>query len=306
MDQNSPDFYIETTKESLENTEKFIKIVQEKSNGLAIPIITPRFAPTCSEELMKGLSILMKKYNVPIQTHISENKAEIQWVKDLFPNQKYYTDVYDECGLADNALLGHGIYLSNDELKTIKKKSASVCHCPLSNFVLGSGALDIRRLLKEEIKVGLGTDCSGGYAPSLLNAMRNAIISSHTRNFINRDAKEIEEEIKNILDSKSLLKHDDTNPLSYKESFYLATLGGADVVGLKDKIGNFEVNKEFDALLIDVDVKNGPFDSFLDMEEDKEKIDLDWLEKSFQRFIFLGDDRNIVKIFVRGKLVKQL
>jgi guanine deaminase len=252
---------------------------------------------------MKGLSNLVKKYNVPIQTHISENKAEIQWVKELFPKQKYYFDVYDECGLGENALLGHGIYLSNEELKNMKKKNASVCHCPLSNFVISSGALDIRRLIKEEVKVGLGTDCSGGYAPSILNSIRNAIISSHTRNFINRDEKQIEDEIKNILDEKSLLKHDDSNPLSYKEAFYLGTLGGADVVGLKDKIGNFEVNKELDALLIDVDVKNGPFDSFFDMFDEKEG-ELDWFEKSFQRFIFLGDDRNIVNVFVNGKCVK--
>lgn len=299
MDQNSPDDYIEKTQESIEKTKEFVEKVLEKSDGLIQPIITPRFAPTCSLDLMKGISKIARDYKVPIQTHLSENKAECQWVKELFPNHKSYTDVYDDCGLlTDKTILAHGIWLSKDELNTIKKRGSSISHCPLSNYTIDSGCLNVRRLLKNEIKTSLGTDCSGGYSTSMLCCIRNTINCSHSISFMLRDEKDLDLEIQNILDKKSKLDVPEYSPLSYHEAFYLATMGGAESLGMQDLIGNFKIEKDFDALLIDVDVKDSAFDSFIDEFKGDDKY-----SSIFQRFLLLGDDRNILNVFIKGKKV---
>jgi guanine deaminase len=296
MDRNSPDTYIEKTHESLIATEDFIKQVLSESEGLTTPIITPRFAPTCTNELMKGLGDLSEKYKVPIQTHLSENKAELMWVSELHPDQKTYTDVYNSVGLlTERTILGHSIFLSQKELELIKAKKSSLSHCPLSNFTLGSGLMDMRRILKNEIKVSLGTDCSGGYSTSMLSSIRNAIISSHCVHIHHRDEKSIEKEVEKIHDKKTTISLEEFKPLEFYESFYLATAGGAECLGLKDTVGNFENGKEFDALLIDVSAKDTPIDAFI-----KDDLNEEAYREMFQRFLFNGDDRNIVQIFVRG------
>lgn len=299
MDQNSPDDYIEKTEESIEKTKEFVEKVIQKSDGLTYPIITPRFAPTCSLDLMKGIAKIAKDYSILIQTHISENKSECQWVKELFPNHKSYTDVYDDCGLLTNkTILAHGIWLSKDELEIIKTRGSSISHCPLSNYTIDSGCLNVRRLLKNQVKISMGTDCSGGYSTSMLNSIRESINCSHSISFMLRDEKDIEKEVSNIKENKSILSVQDYTPLSYHEAFYLATMGGAHSLGLDQVIGNFEKDKDFDALIIDVDTKDSPFDSFINEFNDEDKY-----LNMFQRFLLLGDDRNIIQVFIKGKKV---
>lgn len=278
MDANSPQDYIENTDESIADTEKFIKHV--KSSELVTPVITPRFAPSCTSKLMSNLGKLAKQYNLPIQTHISENLEEVKWVKELFPNCSSYTDVYEKHGLLnDRTLLGHGIYLEKDELELIKKRGCTISHCPNSNFTLISGVAPIRKYLDMGVKVALGTDNSGGYRASMLDAMRMALAASDVVSINSKNKKDI---------------------LNLKELFYLATLGGAVSIGLGDKIGNFIVGKEFDALLVDVCAQDGPFDAFIEQEG------FDAPEILLQRFVFCGDDRNILRVFVKGREVKPI
>lgn len=230
-----------------------------------------RFAPTCTTPLMKKLGELAAKYDIPIQSHISENRDEIKWVQSIFPDSKSYADVYASHGLLNSkTIMAHGVWLGEDEIKLFVEKGAGVSHCPLSNICLTSGYMPLRHLISKGVKIGLGTDVSGGYSPSMLNAMREAI-SVSTTVYVEKDQS--------------------AKPLNHAEAFYLATLGGANLIGIGDKIGNFVVGKDFDALIVNPSAQGSPFDVF----------PFDELENVFEKFCFLGDDRNIEQVFVKGR-----
>ncbi|CAE1294218.1 E3.5.4.3 [Acanthosepion pharaonis] len=157
MDQNEGSSYKENTKESLQETERFIETVQKRKYRLITPVVTPRFALSCTEKLMKGLAQIADKYDLPIQTHINENKKEIAEVEKRFPN-KTYAETYDAMGLLKNkTILAHNIHCPHQDIKLIKKKESSVCHCPNSNTNLQSGMFWARQHLDADIKLGLGT-----------------------------------------------------------------------------------------------------------------------------------------------------
>ncbi|CAB4392869.1 unnamed protein product [Rhizophagus irregularis] len=290
MDCNSPENYIESLDNSVKSTEEFVKYVlnlekdegRENGSRLVYPIITPRFAITCTSQLMNSLGLLAKKYNMPIQSHLSENIGEINFISELFPHLPDYTTVYDHHGLLnEKTIMAHGIHLSSKELKLIKERNIGISHCPTSNFAICSGVCNVRQLLDEGIKVGLGTDLSGGYSKSILNAIRNANIAS--RVVFMASSK---------VDDKPLNKS--FPHLTLPELTYLATMGGAELVNLDKIIGNFLIGKEFDALLIDPDACQSPLDIFDDLED---------IERIFEKFIFLGDERNLKSVYVKGKKV---
>ncbi|XP_077996896.1 guanine deaminase-like [Glandiceps talaboti] len=274
MDQNTPDYCIESTDESIKETERFIKEMQKQSYGKITAVVTPRFAVGCSFKAMQELAKLAEKYDLPIQTHIAETKDECALVSKSYPNCKNYADVYYKTNLLTNrTILAHCIYMSDGELKQIKEKDAGVSHCPNSNAMLKSGILDVRDILNRGIKIGLGTDVSGGYSPSILDAIRFAVGVSKLL-AVQKESK-------------------DYVPITVAEAFRMATLGGSQVLGLEDKIGNFEIGKEFDALLIDTKCDDSPFDTFDDDYQDS-------FMDVFQKFLFLGDDRNISEVYVGG------
>lgn len=276
MDSNSPNYYVETTASSLQDTRTFIEYVKAKNNSLITPVVTPRFAISCSSALMNGLSQLANEYQLPIQTHLCENPNEIAETKSLFPNSKDYTSVYDDHNLLnERAYMAHCIHMTDDEVDMLAARNTGVSHCANSNFSLESGVSDVRRLLNKGIKVGLGTDVAGGYSPSMLDAIRSAFAATKTNKFIHRDMK------------------NDPNyvPLVPAELLFLATLGGAQVLGLEDKIGNFAQNKAFDALW--VDLKNGSLD-LMGGETMQEKV---------EKFMFNGSAQNLKHVYVQGKRV---
>lgn len=277
MDRNSPAWYVETTEESLADNEFYYKEVLKRHNHLLKPIVTPRFVPSCSSELMHGLAKQAKEADLNIQSHLSENKEEIAWVRSLHPDCASYTQVYEKHGLlTPKTVMAHCVHLSDDEVEIMRKTDAGVSHCPNSNFSLQSGVMDARKLLNAGVKVGLGTDVAGGYSVSMLNAIRQTIIASTTTLF-------------------SENKETEPNPITYKEAFFLATQGGANVLALGDVIGSFQVGKEFDALVIDPLIPDSPFDVY----------DSDTVEDVFQKFLFCGDDRNIVEVYVSGDRILQ-
>lgn len=291
MDCLSPDYYRDESAESLiADTQKTVDYIKELDSEFEIisPIVTPRFAPSCSRESLTGLSKLAKECNLPIQTHISENTGEIELVKELFPEAKNYADVYDRFGLLTNrTILAHAIHLTDEELKTIKQRESKISHCPSSNIYLTSGFARVRKLLNKGIDVGLGTDVSGGHTPSILDSARQAMGVSRMVSYV-----ENSEEAK----------------LSVEESLYLATRGGAKVVGLENKIGGFEVGMQWDAQLIgltqveDMNVSeplraaDGTIDLFQDVDNWSDKV---------AKWLFTGDDRNTLKVWVKGRLVHE-
>ncbi|XP_069122599.1 guanine deaminase-like [Argopecten irradians] len=270
MDQNSATYYIEDTVTSAQETERYINEFTRKEYTHIKPCITPRYAGNCSMELMEQLGQIARNHNLHIQTHLAETTEECDMVMNLFPGHNAYADIYSKAGLLTRkTVLAHGIHLTAEERRLIRLQQSGISHCPNSNIAIRSGLLDVRTCLDEKISVGLGTDISGGYSSSILNAMRAAICTSNTI---------------------AILKGPNYRQLDYREVFKMATIGGAEVLDMDDEIGNFEVGKEFDALVIDPAVEGGPFDVFRD----------DTIEDVFQKFVFLGDDRNISRVYVSG------
>ncbi|ODQ68603.1 Metallo-dependent hydrolase, partial [Nadsonia fulvescens var. elongata DSM 6958] len=172
MDQNTPDYYRHNSvQEAYDSDMAVINYISEidTANEFIAPIITPRFAPACSMEVMKMQSKLAKDHNLHIQTHISENPAEINWVSKLFPESENYADVYRQAGLlTKKTILAHAIHLTQKEKDVIKEHQCGISHCPISNSSITSGECHVKDLLRQNIKVGLGSDVSGGFAPSIL------------------------------------------------------------------------------------------------------------------------------------------
>ncbi|CAM0136039.1 hypothetical protein VKS41_005576 [Umbelopsis sp. WA50703] len=278
MDQNSPDYYVEETESSINDTRTFIEYVKAKNNSLLTPIVTPRFAISCTSPLLKALGDLAKEHDVPIQSHLCENLAEIEFTKSLFPDSANYTAVYDDHGLLnDRTIMAHCVHMTEEELQLLKAREAGVSHCPSSNFALQSGVCDIKKYMKRGIKCGLGSDVAGGYATSILDSMRSAFIASNTTGIIKNQYETSDEPYK-AMDAKELI--------------YLATLGGAKVVGMEDKIGNFRVGKDFDALVCDTSD---------DTSVRLFRHDTPW--DMLQKFIFMADERCLAHVYVKGRRV---
>ncbi|KTF98746.1 hypothetical protein cypCar_00014731 [Cyprinus carpio] len=286
--------YKESPRECKEETDRFIKelLKKEVNNGFILihliyyvtlvrvgvtypnvkPVVTPRFAPSCSSSLLSELGEIANNNKLHIQSHISENKEEVELVKTLFPDCKSYTDVYLKHNLlTDKTVMAHGCHLTDEELEIFRETGSAISHCPNSNISICSGMLNVRNILNHKVKLGLGTDVAGGYSPSMLDAMRRTIDTS-----------------------KALTIQDPQHKtLSFEEVFRLATLGGSEALSLDDQIGNFVVGKEFDALRVNVCVPDGPIDLF---PGECPKVIL-------EKFLNLGDDRNITEVYVAGRQV---
>lgn len=292
-------FLSEKLDESVRDNIELIEYVIGLKSDLLTPIITPRFAVACSMELMKKLAGLAEEYNLPIQSHISENLDEISFTLELYPGNKTYAEVYDKAGLlTDKCIMAHGVHLSDEEVKLFSIRGTSVSHCPNSNTNLKSGMCDVKRLIENNVRVGLGTDVSGGNRISILDSMRSALDTSHHLNFMKKQ---------NVCGTGRVLENSEKNskyePLDYKQGIFLATLGGAQALSMDDKIGNFIVGKDFDALLIDTYA--GATDKFdLPKTLTANLTDEEKFQQLLQKFIYVGDDRNITKVYVSGRQVK--
>ncbi|OTA69326.1 guanine deaminase [Hypoxylon sp. EC38] len=298
MDNLGPDYYLdESPSASLAATKATIDHIRkiDPSFDLVSPILTPRFAPACSREAMTGLGKLHSETGIPIQTHISENVNEIQLVREMFPDCENYADVYDKFGLlGEKTILAHAIHLTEEEADLIAGKKSKIAHCPCSNSALTSGEARVRWLLEKGIGVGLGTDMSGGYSPSVLEAARQAaLVSNHLAMPVGKWSDIPPEEREHA-------------KLSVEDVLHLATRGGASVVGLADKVGGFEVGKEWDAQLIGLGIVSETPDE--DDMADTGNVDIFGWEKWEERiakWVFNGDGRNVKKVWVRGRLVHE-
>ncbi|CAD6244285.1 GSCOCG00013324001-RA-CDS [Cotesia congregata] len=274
MDRVRDDDYYERTDISVDNTRKFIDDVYKLKSSLVNPVITPRFALSCSMKLLKHLGEIAKENNLLVQTHVCENTGEIEECKSLFPDCPTYMSVYEQANLLTNkTVLAHGVFLEDSELKILAKHNSSIIHCPSSNTFLRSGLCDIQRLRRNNITVGLGTDVAGGNFMCMLDVMRSALEVSNHIGFIQGDSYK---------------------PIDFVDAFYLATLGGAEALSIDSQVGNLIAGKKFDALVIDLQAKDSPLDNLKNLT----------LKEQLQRLIYSGDDRNIVNVYVEGHKVK--
>ena len=257
---NDPQTAISATKATIEHINTI-----DPEHNLITPIITPRFAPSCTSSLLSALGTLAQDQSLPIQTHISENPSECALVASRFPNSPHYAGVYDDHGLlTSRTVLAHAIHLSPAERTLIRERGSSVSHCPVSNTYISSGMCPVRELLQTGIEVGLGTDVSGGWSPSVLVAAREAVGVSRNLAAITKAQEEAEkQEVQKFkkeigeYSAEGTVKAGNNKKLgseevklSPEEALYLATLGGAKCLGLGHRIGSFEVGKSFDAQLI--------------------------------------------------------
>lgn len=253
-------------KDSLELAKKW----HNSNNGLLKYIFSPRFAASCSMKLLVKTAEVANSDGFYIQTHLAENRSEINYIKSLFPKVASNTHVFKKSNLlTDRTLLAHCLHLSQIELKIIEEANSKIIHCPTSNIFLQSGFMPYRRYKNHQIQIGLGTDIAGGYLLSIFNEMRNAIETSKIVNYLNSTHN---------------------NPiLSAEEVFWASTLGAAKILNLDSMIGNFEIGKEADFLLI----KLHPEFNFYLLNENAENI--------LMNLIYLTHTYTLEKVFVRGK-----
>ena len=269
MDRNgSPALQEGSAVVSAKNTVRWLDDTAGKYENVK-PILTPRFTPSCSDELMTRLAEIQRTYRLPVQSHLSENQSEIAWVKELCPGTSFYGEAYDQFGLFGGeqcpTIMAHCVYSSNAELSLMKERGVFIAHCPQSNTNLSSGIAPIRRYLEEGLRIGLGTDIAGGHSLSMFRAIADAIQVSKLR---------------------WRLVDDSLKPLSLEEAFYMATMGGGAFFG---KVGTFAEGYEFDALILD--------DSSL-----RHPQPLTARER-LERLIYLSDDSCITGKYVSGNKI---
>lgn len=266
MDRNSPEYLCETTEESAAETELWLADCAGKFKNIK-PIITPRFVPSCTDELMEKLSAIQKKHNLPLQSHLSENASEIEWVHELSPKSTCYGDAYARFGLFGGdcrTVMAHCVHPSDIEFALMKKNDVMVAHCPQSNMNLSSGVAPVRRYLSEGVRVALGSDVAGGADLSIFKAMADAIRASKLRW---------------ALYDKAFA------PITVTEAFFMGTKGGGAFWG---KVGSFEEGYDFDAVVInDENLNTNP--------------DYATLQQRLERVIYLSDDRNVESKYICGQ-----
>jgi guanine deaminase len=216
---------------SLLESERLCRKWHRAANGLLEYAFSPRFAVTCSEKLMRGAAELAARFEAYLQTHLAENREELEKVHHLHMTARDYTHVYEKCGLlTPHTVLGHCIHLNSREIAAIAAAQSSVAHCPSSNLFLGSGLMKLDQLLKAGINVGLGSDVAGGPELNMWQVMRAAIEVQKARTAYEPNLR----------------------PLRPSEAFFLATHGGARALGKAKTIGTLEPGKEADLIVVDL------------------------------------------------------
>jgi guanine deaminase len=199
--------------------------------------VTPRFAVSCTAELLRESAALAGSTGTWWQTHVSEDPGEIAEVARLFPEARDYVDVYDRAGgLGERSVLAHAIHLSDRELARLIETGTRVAHCPASNLFIGAGVMPLARYLEAGLVVGLGSDVSGGPDPSLFSVMRAGAYAQMARRALAGD------------EQARLIPR---APLAPLEWLRLGTLDGARALGLDDRIGSIEAGKEADLIAVD-------------------------------------------------------
>ena len=223
MDQNCPDYLSDTAETGYTDSKTLIEKWHNKDRLQYA--VTPRFAPTCSsEQLTKAGELLQEFPDVYLHTHLSENIDEVEWVKQLFPENKNYLDVYDQRKLLGRrSVFAHGLYLHDDECSRLGETNSAIVFCPSSNLFLGSGLFNLAQAQKYDVNVGFGSDIGAGTTFSMLSTINEGYKTQQLRG----------------------------DKLSPYQSFYLATLGGAIALDLEGTIGNFVKGAEADFIVLD-------------------------------------------------------
>lgn len=266
MDRNAPDYLTDTAQSSYAQSKALIERWHGK--GRLHYAVTPRFAPTSSEAQLTLAGQLLREYpDVYLQTHLSENLQEIEWVKALFPERSNYLDVYDHYQLlGERSVLAHGVHLCDAECARLAETGSAIAFCPTSNLFLGSGLFNLPQAERFDVNVGLGTDVGAGTSFSLLHTLNEAY-------------------------KVMQLQGEKLNPF---KSLYLATLGGARALRLEDRVGTLQPGTDADFVVLDYHAT--PLLSYRIAQA-----------KTFEEVLFvlmtLGDDRAVLQTYAAGRRV---
>ncbi|MFZ5690157.1 MAG: guanine deaminase [Pseudomonadota bacterium] len=268
MDRNAPDYLRDTPQRGYDESKALIAKWHDR--GRLMYAITPRFAATSSREQLAMTGALCREHpDCFMQTHVSENKREVAWVRELFPEREGYLDVYDHYALCrPRSVFGHGVYLTEAELQVMHRTGSAIAHCPTSNFFLGSGFFDISRTMRQDrpVRVGIGTDIGAGTSFSILATLNEAYKAAQLNG----------------------------HALSARHAYYLATRGTAHAMYLDDRIGSIAPGMEADIVVLDM--KSTPLIDY------RMQFAKDFDEALFIQMM-LGDDRAIQATYVAGRLV---
>lgn len=262
---------------SLLESERLCRKWHRAEEGRLEYAFSPRFAVTCSEKLMRSAAEMAARFDAYLQTHLAENREEIEKVHHLFMGARDYTHVYEQCGLlTPKTMLGHCIHLNPREVAAIAATQASVAHCPTSNLFLGSGLIKLDQLLKAGIPVGLGSDVAAGPELNMWQVMRAAIDVQKARGAYEANLR----------------------ALRTSEAFYLGTHGGARALGKAKIIGTLDAGKEADLTIIDLSAlaPYGTHNHSLDQLSTEDVVAL---------CIYRGGPHATLATYVRGSCVYQ-
>ncbi|MDR2479171.1 MAG: amidohydrolase family protein [Treponema sp.] len=276
MDRNSPDALREAdAAASLGATRQWLESCRANKGRFqnTAPILTPRFIPSCGDALMRGLAELQREFNLPVQSHLSENRREIEWVRELCPASSGYGAAYRDFGLFGGdvpTVMAHCVWSDENETALMAERQVFIAHCPQSNTNLSSGIAPARRFIEAGIPLGLGSDVAGGSHSSIFRAMADAIQVSKLR--------------------RPLLGVND-RPLSLEEAFYCGTVSGGAFFAASGcgSSGSFDAGSEFDALVINDAGIAAPFELSI--------------RDRLERVVYLSDDRHIEAKFARGRKI---
>ena len=265
MDRNCPSSLAEPLARSKSETLRWLDGCAQFNH--IKPIITPRFTPTCSDELMQWLGELAAERGLRVQSHLSENLSEIDWVQKLRPDCNQYWESYETYGLfGKNTVMGHCVYSDERERKAMQERGVVVAHCADSNINLASGIAPVRQMLNEGVRVVLGSDIAGGAQLPMLNVITMTIRASKMRRIQTGWQDEF---------------------LSVEEAYYLATTSGAQVMGAG---AGFAAGDKLHALVID----DASFAKTRPLT----------VQERFERAIYLADHSNICAVYSEGIRIK--
>ena len=264
MDMDSPDYLCETTEDSLRETETFLERYQ--SNRTAKPILTPRFAPTCTWELLKGLGALGYKYQTGVQTHLVESLWEAQQAKKLYPECGCDTGIYEQSGLLGNGPVvgAHFIFPEDEDIRIMKKYGGYAVQCPDSTNNILAGIMRTGALADEGIRIGLGSDIAGASNLGIYSQIARSVQLSKYKVFYEPEGN---------------------RTISFEEAFYMGTKEGGALFG---KTGSLEPGYAFDALVI-----GGIADRFYKLSP----------VQLLERFCYLGETKHIRARYLGGRKV---
>ena len=278
-----PDYYRDKNAtlslQSSERSLKYIRSLDFNQHELVKPVITPRFIPSCSNELLEGLGELAKKHQCHVQTHCSESDWEHHYVLDRLGMTD--TQALANFGLLSrHTVLAHSNFVNDADMQIITEYGSGIAHCPLSNGYFANSVFPLREALNKSVRVGLGTDIAGGHSASIFNACQNAVLSS----------RQLESGVDVSVEPDKRAKPE--TRINFIEAFYLATVGGAEV--LNSPTGLFQTGLQFDALQLDLDHPQNRLNEFTEA--------CDW-EELMGQIVHNTQPCNIKNVWVSGNNV---